>query len=103
MDHSRWVVTAEGRGYADGGTPEARVWQAAGASGVPLAQLKVRGHLHKTASRTAPDWCFSQTALGSEVADVGFKQAMALKAVKLEKGEVPTVVRLVRGNEQDAP
>lgn len=39
----------------------------------------------------------SQTALGSEVADVGFKQAMALKAVKLEKGEVPTVVRLVRG------
>jgi len=62
VDHSRWVVTAEGRGYADGGTPEARVWQAAGASGVPLAQLKVRGHLRETASRTAPDWCFADRA-----------------------------------------
>ena len=27
---------------------------------------------------------------------MGFKQAMALKAVKLNKGDVPVVVRLVR-------
>jgi hypothetical protein len=42
VDHVRWAVTAEGREYVHGGTPEARVWEAAGGEGVPLADLKAR-------------------------------------------------------------
>lgn len=42
VDHHRWVVTQEGREYIQGGTPEARVWDAAGGEGIPLAELKVR-------------------------------------------------------------
>ena len=43
VEHSRWVATAEGKAYAAAGTPEARVWEAAGpGEGVSLAQLKAR-------------------------------------------------------------
>jgi hypothetical protein len=44
VDHARWVLTEESRGYLQAGTPEAQVFQAlpAGEEGVTLADLKAR-------------------------------------------------------------
>jgi hypothetical protein len=50
----------------------------------------------RVSSAHPTDTFAAQTKLGADVADVGFKQAMTLKAVKLNKGDVPVVVRLVR-------
>ena len=105
VDHHRWVVTQEGREYIQGGTPEARVWDAAGGAGIPLAELKVRQKQSRIREKSPSFLCVclhsfvAQTKLGADIADVGFKQAMALKAVKLNKGDAPVVVRLVSERE----
>ena len=75
IQHSRWKVTEEARAYLGVGSPEAQVFNAVGTSGVPMADLK--------------------TKLGV-AGDVGFRQAMQIKWVAIDKssGE-PLVVRKV--------
>lgn len=42
IDHFRYVLTEEGTGYLASGTPEAQVFHAVPADGLPLAELAVR-------------------------------------------------------------
>jgi hypothetical protein len=44
VEHSRWAVTDEARGYLQAGTPEAQLMKAwaPGEAGITLAELKVR-------------------------------------------------------------
>lgn len=70
-DTVSWSLTPEAVVYAEQGSPEAQVFAAVPADGLPLAELK----------KLFP------------FADVGFKQCMQLKALALEKGAEPRVVR----------
>lgn len=75
IKHSRYNLTEEARGYLGPGTPEFQLFSAVPPAGAPLAELK---------SKLGP------------LADLGFKQAMQLKWVAIDKstGE-PMVVRKV--------
>jgi hypothetical protein len=42
IDHFRWVLTEEAQGYLQNGSPEAQVFNAIPAEGLPMAQLKVQ-------------------------------------------------------------
>jgi phenylalanyl-tRNA synthetase alpha chain len=76
IDHSKFVLTAEAQGYLDNGSPEMQVFAAVPAEGIGLAQLKA--------------------SVSGEAGDVGFKQAMQLKWVALDKsGGEPKVIRKV--------
>lgn len=77
IEHSRFSLTAEARGYLGKGSPEAQVFNAVPAEGISLADIK--------------------TQLGA-AGDVGFKQAMQLKWVAIDKsGGQPLVVRKTEG------
>ena len=106
VDHVRWAVTAEGREYVAGGTPEARVWDAAGGAGVPLADLKARdtggpcnGRLDSPAhAHTAPDHAGGgrrrrgvQAGHGAEGREVEQRR----RARRREAGASPACVRVV--------
>lgn len=75
MSHSSYTVKPEAEAYA-AASPEAQLFAAIPAEGIALADLK--------------------TAVPADVADAGFKQAMAAKWVATDKssGE-PRVVRKV--------
>lgn len=113
----------------ENGTPEATVFSAVPPEGITLAALKAR--LERPLECVAvvvediPDLCrvlrtgserdsalvdakhdiwigSCQAAVGAEAADVGFKQAMVAKALKLEKGAEPRVLRTVRARRHTA-
>lgn len=42
IDHFRWVLTDEAKGYLESGTPEAQVFNAVPPEGIAMAALKVR-------------------------------------------------------------
>eukprot|EP00898_Chlorokybus_atmophyticus_P004198 jgi/Chlat1/477/Chrsp103S00010 len=80
LDRRRWVLTKEAVGYAAEGSPEARLFSgvAPGDAGTSLGDLR--------------------SALGHEAADIGFKQAMQNKWVRIEKrpgSQDPMVLRKV--------
>jgi hypothetical protein len=46
IDHSRYVLSDEASSYISSGSPEAQVFNAVPADGLPLAQLKVSDGVH---------------------------------------------------------
>lgn len=58
IDHFRYVLTEEAQSYLSTGSPEAQVFNAVPAGGLPMAELKVRSpqragraHAHATHAR----------------------------------------------------
>lgn len=73
-EHISWQLTDEARGFLQDGSPEARVFRAVPADGIPRPDL--------------------QAAVGKAVAGIGFAQAMKQKWITLDKAK-GLVVRLV--------
>lgn len=77
IDHFRHVLTEEATGYLDQGSPEAQVFHAVPAEGMPLSVLKAK--------------------VPGDLGDLGFKQAMQQKWLMLDKSQgQPVIMRKVR-------
>ncbi len=118
IDHSRWVLTDEAKGYLAAGTPEAQVFALVPPEGITMAAIKVRvdnSAIHSTCAlpqataagllHTRGAWACArgspggaQAALPGDVADVGIRQAMQARWVATEKGPEVKVVRKVRSS-----
>eukprot|EP00887_Chlorella_sp_A99_P007574 scaffold28.g7574.t1 len=87
VENSRFKLTEEAESYLAAGSPEVQVFTAVGPDGITLAALKARG------GRAGEK---RQSKQLGPAGDVGFKQAMQLKWVAIDKsGGEPRVARKV--------